>query len=193
MDYLTAVKYLENGDAKSCVQFFKENNYFLEYAYALVLLDDLEKAQSVLLNLDSIRSDWLLKLIDIFSGIYNVYPTYFQIRNFLEIDVNIFFRANKNDYINSILRMIDIFQEINSEAYKCIARVLLKNNYKKECKIFLDRSVDFYYNDVELHYLYVEYYLSIADYENAKKSVETCIRINPDYYPAKKTMKIFLK
>lgn len=186
MDYLTAVKYLENGDAISCIDFFKDNNYGLEYAYALVLSGDLEKAQSVLVDLDSVRSDWLLKLIDIFNGMYNIYPSYFQIRNFLEIDVNIFFRANKIDYVNALLRMIDAFQEINGESYKCIARVLLKNNYKKECKIFLDKSADAYYNDVELHYLFVEYYLAINDYENAKKSVEKCIIINPEYYPALK-------
>ena len=133
------------------------------------------------------------KLIDIFNGMYNIYPSYFQIRNFLEIDVNIFFRANKIDYVNSLLRMIDAFQEINGESYKCIARVLLKNNYKNECKIFLDKSADAYYNDVELHYLFVEYYLSINDYENAKKSVETCISINPEYYPALKQKEFWQK
>ena len=193
MDYLTAVKSLENGDFSSCIDYFREDNCPLEYAYALVLAGKLEDAQKILVDIDSVRADWLLKLIDIFNGIYNICPSYFQIRNFLEIDIDIFFKAKRIEYVNALLRMVDVFQDINSETYKCIARVLLKNGYKNECKIFLDKSADDNYNDVELQYLYVEYYLALQDYENARKRVDICISINPEYYPAKRTKQILAK
>lgn len=192
MDYLTAVKSLEKGDL-SCMDFFKDNNYPLEYAYSLVLKGELETAQRILLDMDSVRADWLLKLIDIFSGIYNIYPSYFQIRNFLEIDIDMFFKAKCIEYVNALLRMVNVFQDINSESYKCVARVLLKNGYMNESKIFLDKGADDNYNDVELQYLFVEYYLALQDYDNARKRIDICMGINPEYYPAKKTGQILAK
>ena len=185
MDYKTATELLENGQSCECIEFFKSGGYDIEYAYALLLNDDLKLAESVIEPIDSIRADWLKKIIAIING--NIeYPTYFQIRNFLEIDLTIFIKSGRIDYVNAILRLADVFQGINSETYKFLGRGLLKNDFPKESKIFLDRSLESYYNDVELHYLFVEYYIYIKDYDKAKKSALTCLKINPEYYPAKK-------
>ncbi len=188
MNYIEALNLLENGKVKECIDYFKNNNYLIEYIYALIMTDNLEEAEKLSEQIDSVRADWVLKLIPIMQGKLKEYPTYFQIRNFLEIDISMLFKANKKEYIQCILNEADIFQEINSESYKFLGRVLLKNDYPYQAKMFLDRSLNQYYNDVELHYLFVEYYLYMKDFTNAKRAAENCIKINPDYYPAKKTL-----
>ena len=188
MDYNKAIRLLENGEYKECLDYFKNNGHSLEYAYALILSGDLDKAFSVVENLDSVRSDWVKKLISVFKG--NIeYPTYFQIRNFLEIDLKMLIRANCIEYVNKILSVANIFQGINNESFKLFGRGLLKNGFPNEGKTFLDRSLNEYYNDVELHYLFAEYYMEVGDKQNIKKAIENCLKINPEYYPAKKTYK----
>ena len=188
MEYKEALEKLERIEIDGCIDFFKKNGYDLEYAYCLLLLGKLKEAKTVAETKNSVRNDWLLKLINICQGVVE-YPTYFQIRSFLEIDLSLLIKAKKFDYVNNILKMAQRFQGTNNESYKFFGRGLLKNGYPKEAKIFLDRSLGDYYNDVELHYLYVEYYLLIGDKINAKKSVENCLRINPQYYPANKMYK----
>lgn len=187
MNYKEAEKLLEEGKAEKCIDYFKKNNHILEYAYALVLTGDTDKAQEVLKTIDSVRSDWLKKLIPMMKGYVMEYPTYFQIRNFLEIDLTMLIKSGRIEDAQYILGAADVFQEINSESYKFIARAMLKNGYSDMSKQYLDKSSFYYYNDVELHYLYVEYYLYKKDFENAKNAVEKCLKINPEYFPAKKT------
>lgn len=189
MNYNDAVNKLLDIDIKGCIDFFRKNNYPLEYAYALFLSDKPDEALSVLKNLDSVRADWLYKLISILKG-RKEYPTYFQIRCFLEIDMELLIKAQKIEYVNIILKYIDFFQGINGESYKLAGRCLLKNGYPKESKYFFDKSLNDYYNDMELHYLYVEYFLHFGDKENAKKAIKNCLRINPEYFPAKNMQKI---
>jgi len=190
MDYIKAKELLEHGHPEDCTDFFKENNYPLEYGYALVLSGDLENAYKVFSSIDSHRADWMLKLIPIMQKSFSLYPTYFQIRNFLEIDLSMLFKTNQIEYINNILLASEMFQSVNNESFKCIGRALLKNGFPNEAKVFFDKSMENYYRDVELHYLFVEYYLYINDIENAKKSVENCLKLNPDYYPAKRMKEI---
>lgn len=188
MDYNIAVKKLYNGEANECLDFFYKNGYNLEYAYSLLLSGKIIEAKEIADSNDSVRYDWLSKLITICGGGIE-YPTYFQLRSFLEIDLSMLIKAKKINYVNNILRLAEKFQGINSECYKFFGRCLLKNGFKKESKIFLDRSLNDYYNDVELHYLYVEYYLSCGDKKQAKIAAKKCLKINPEYYPAKKTYK----
>ena len=188
MDYKQAFERLENGEAVSCIEYFKKNGYELELAYALFLTGKTNEAKKILQSHDSVRYDWLLKLINISEGKTD-YPTFFQIRNFLEIDLSLLVKYEKYDYINNLLKMAQKFQGINGESYKFFGRGLLKNGYPKEAKFFLDKSLEDYYKDVELHYLFAEYYLYCGDMANAKKAAANCLAINPNYYPAVKLLK----
>lgn len=189
MDCKTAVKMLEAGNGKEVKDYFKKNNYLLEYGYCLLLEGDLERAYEILAPLTSTRAEWAVRIIALIKNIYGEMPTYFQIRSFLEIDISLFIKYNQIEYVQKILDSADFFQEINMETYKFIARALLKNNYLGVSKIFLDKSSSDYYNDVELHYLYAEFYLAHDDKDNALKAVQTCLQLNPNYYPAVRTYK----
>lgn len=187
MDYKTAEKLLENGKKNEVREYFKKNNYLLEYGYCLLLGGELDSAKEILAPLTSTRAEWAVNIIALIKNVYGEIPTYFQIRNFLEIDISLFIKYKKFEYVQKILDSIDFFQEINPETYKFVGRALLKNNYMGSAKILFDKSCSEYYNDVELHYLYAEFYLAHNDKENALKAVNTCLRLNPSYYPAVRT------
>ena len=45
MDYKEALRHLENGEIKSCIDYFKNNHYELEYGYSLMLSNKLNDAK----------------------------------------------------------------------------------------------------------------------------------------------------
>ena len=101
INYDIAKKTLEAGKT-DYIDFFKDNGNILEYGYSLLLRGDLKKAKEILQTIESTRADWAVKLIQFMKGYVEVLPTYFQIRNFLEIDINLLLLANQSDAISYI-------------------------------------------------------------------------------------------
>ena len=173
--------------------FFSENNNCLtfspvsiETAYLLVLNNDLQKALDMFMLLDSPRARWGRSLVQILKGYLQDSPSYFEIRNFFEIDLDFFIKNDKVEFIESLLGSTDYLISINHEIYKYAARVLLENNIPDGAKIYLDKSKNVFYKDPELHFLYTKYFIITKDIANAKFHINECLRILPDYFPAKK-------
>lgn len=171
--------------------FFSKNDEYnfksgsIEHAYLALLENDLETASKVFSSLDSPRAKWGKALVDILSGYIEVYPTYFEIRNFLEIDLDFLLKNEKIDYVELVLGSLELLSDINQETYKYVARVMLENRLYKAAREYLEKSKDIFYNDPELHFLFAKYYLTTRDYENADFHLDECLNILPDYYPAK--------
>ena len=187
MKYSEAIDLLENGKADKSIKYFQDNNNLLEYGYSLLMLGKIEEAKKIFLQSDSHRANWALKMISVANNEFYDYPTYFQIRNFLEIDISMLLKNKQLDFVQNLINYAQFFYGLNNESYKFFARALLKNGFTEGCKYFLDKSQDSNYNDTELQYMFVEYYLYINDIENAKKSIKKCLSVNPEYYPAIKT------
>ena len=158
----------------------------IEHAYLALLNNELDNAYKIFAKLDSPRSNWGKTLIEIINCRIIRFPTYFEIRNFLEIDLDFLLKNGKIDYIESILGSLEILVKINNETYKYVARVMLENNFKDAAKKYLDKSRDIFYNDVELHFLYAKYFIETNKYHQAFKHINLCLEILPDYFPAKK-------
>ena len=90
----------------------------VEYAYLSILNNDLDTAQLIFESLDSPRARWGMALVDILNGYIEKYPSYFEIRNFLEIDLDFLIKNEKIDYTEQFLGAIDILIGINQEPYK---------------------------------------------------------------------------
>ncbi len=171
--------------------FFNENKkiqfpaHSIESAYLLILNNDLKSAQAIFESLDSPRALWGKAFVDILIGYIERMPTYFEIRNFLEIDLDFLVKNEKLDYIEQILGSLEHLININQETYKYVARVFFENKLYNVAKEYLDKSQGIFYNDPELHFLFAKYYINIRDYELASKHIEACLSILPDYYPAK--------
>lgn len=185
MDYDKAIGYLEQGKADKCAGYFKDNGYNLEYGYSLMLSGMLNESARVFETVQSFRSDWALKLISLMKGHFNGTPTYFQIRCFLEIDINLLIKSDQTSYVELIAGAAQAFQNINSESYKFFARVFLKNDYLFQAKAFLDKGAGVCYRDPELHFLYAEFYFMNNDLKSVQRELDICLQVSRNYYPAK--------
>ncbi len=157
----------------------------LEHAYLAILNDDLLSAKKVFCSLSSPRARWGKALTDILSGYIEEYPSYFEIRNFLEIDLDFLLKNEKIDYVEQVLGSLNILSEINNETYKYVARVMYENKLYKVSREYLDKSKSLFYKDPELHFMYAKYYMNFGNYKDAEFHIDECIKILPDYYPAK--------
>lgn len=186
LSYNEALTLLLNGDG-SCAEYFKDKNCMLEYGYSLICTRKLGEAKQIFKQIeDDIRADWAIKLINLIENKIDKLPSYFQIRNFLEIDLNILLSAKCPDYIENIINAADFLYNINQESYKFIARFLYNNNFEELALYYLLKSKNKFYKDPEMHYLMAHCYIKMNHIDLAKKSLNACIQIIPDYLPAKR-------
>ena len=179
-----------SGKIKGCRAYFEDNGYFIEAAYSCIILDKLDKAEELFLKTKDmdIRANWGLFLLQMIKGDIKSFPTYFQIRNFLELDLNILILYCKGNYIEKIIKYADFMAYYNPECYKFIGRVFWANNLISAAKFFLRRAKDKFYQDPELHYLLAYIFYNEKDIEHCKKALNTCLEILPEYNPAKKLL-----
>lgn len=185
-DYSKAKEKLLAVQDLSCRKFFLENGYLLEYAYCELLDDNLEIAKEIFYSLreKDVRAHWGYILISFIEGQVTEYPTYFEIRNFLEIDLNILIKYFKGDYVEKILRYSDFMFSVNPEVYKFIGRVLYNNNMEIQAMYFLENAKSYFYHDPELHFLIAYIYYNKNDFQKSEKSLQDCLYVLPKYYPA---------
>lgn len=168
-------------------EFFKQNNLLLEYAYCELLTGNLEEAKKTfesLKDFDS-RADWANKLIQFMKGYVATIPSYFQIRNFLEIDLNLLLQSGQAEYVENIINGADLFYSINPESYKFISRVMMNNDFVDIALFYLHKAKDKFYYDPEMHFMLANCYLKKGEISQAKKALLNCLNILPKYYPAK--------
>lgn len=156
----------------------------IEHAYLDVLEGDLKTAFLIFSNIDSPRAKWGKAFVSILQGFLTEYPTYFQIRNFLEIDLDLLLKNEKFEYIEQFLGSLEILSSINQEIYKYTARVMYVNRLYSAALKYMEKAKEIYYNDAELHFLLAKYYLRVNDCNQALFFVEECLKLIPDYYPA---------
>lgn len=178
------------GDFFSAENYFHCNDCVLEYAYCKLLEGDADSAKSAFLSIyrKDLRADWGRKLIQFIQGYVSEVPSYFQIRNFLEIDLNLLIKADQPDFVENIINGADIFYSINPESYKFIARVMLNNGFQEVALFYLNKAKDKFYNDPELHLMLANCYIQNGSIEAAKNSLGNCLIILPDYFPAKRLL-----
>lgn len=161
----------------------------VEHAYLAILDNDLTSAGAVFESIDSPRSNWGVSLVQILNGFLERFPTYFEIRNFLEIDLDFLIKNDKIDYVQQVLGSLKILSDINQETYKYVARVLYANRYYNASKDYLEKSKNLLYHDPEMHFMFARFFLKDREYESAAYHIKECLKIIPDYFPAKKLKK----
>lgn len=170
--------------------FFKQNCFSLEYAYCKLLSGNIETAEvefDKIKNTD-FRANWAIKLIQFIKNSISEMPTYFQIRNFLEIDLNLFLQAGQPLFVENVINGADIFYSVNPESYKFISRVMLNNDFTDVALFYLLKAKDKFYCDPEMHLMLASCYLKKGELSQARASVNNCLAILPDYFPAKKLL-----
>lgn len=186
LDYKTAKDKLLASDINGCQRFFKENGCIVESAYCELLSDNIESAKTLFENASeyNIRADWGLFLCKLIQGYADKYPTYLQLRNFLEIDIDILIKNAKGQYVQNILKYSDWLASINPEVLKFIGRVLIVNGLEEHGRMFLQHAKDYFYQDPELHYLLAVECLKQNDSIGVLKAINACLDVLPGYFPA---------
>ena len=189
-EYESAKRELLDLKFEKCENYFRTNNYPLEFGYCELLKGNLDNAKRILapISKNNPRAHWALRMIQFIEGYVTFLPTYFEIRNFLEVDIYLLLKAKKIDWVENIINGDDLFFSVNSESYKFIARVLMYNKFSEVAKIYLDKGLENTYGDPELHIILADYYIFKNEIEKAKKTLNNCLRILPGYYPAKKKL-----
>ena len=190
-DYKKAKEKLLTELDADCQQFFVKKGYILENAYFELLSDNIQKAKNLFnaIKQNDIRAHWASFMISMIEADIREYPSYFELRNFLEIDLNILINYFKGDYVEKIVRYADFMFTINPEVHKFIGRVFYNNGYDEQGMYFLDRARSYFYHDPELHYLLAFIYYNRKNFEKAEKALNDCIYILPEYYPAVNLLK----
>lgn len=185
-EYKQAKEKLLAAFDNDCRQFFVKNGYMLENAYCELLSDNISKAKNLfaVLKDNDIRAHWAYCMISMIENNIREYPSYFELRNFLEIDLNILINYFKGDYVESIIRYSDFMFTINPEVYKFIGRVFYNNGLKEQGIFFLERAKNYFYHDPELHFLIAYIYYNNKDFKRAEKALTDCLYILPAYFPA---------
>lgn len=195
--YVLNKEKLFNGNLKQAKTFFAKNGYTLEYAYCKLLEDDLKGAKQLFSKTKDIdnRALWGYKLSTILQKKftteeinYDEMPTFFQLRNFLEVDLSLLMTYSKGTYVEILCAYADVFATINGESYKFFARAFHFNHYNEFAKFFAEKAKDFFYNDPELHYHIALMNYSGGNKEDAKKYCLSCLHLLSEYFPAKKML-----
>ena len=156
----------------------------IEHAYLLILYNDLNAASAIFEQIDSPRAKWGEVLVSVLKGFLQKYPTYFQIRNFYEIDLDFLLKNERINYTELMLGALEVFSSINQEVYKYAARVMYGNKLYTAALKYMNKSKKLYYNDAELHFMLAKYYLRVNDFDNSEFYINECLNLIPDYYPA---------
>lgn len=186
LEYKKNVEKLWASDNNGCRQFFNKNGYTLEEAYCCILDDDIQEAKKLFTSIEGrdIRAKWGRFLCGIIQEKIEGYPSYFGLRNFLEIDLNFLTSHYKGEYVENIVKYADWLYTINPEVHKYIGRVFMNNHLEEFGMMFLLKAKDYFYNDPELHYLLAEAYFKQKNYEECQKAVDNCLNVLPEYFPA---------
>jgi len=197
--YSENLKDFENGKVKKAGMFFSRHGYELEAAYCKLVEGNLKGAKQLFLKLrdKNLRADFGYRLVNILQSKLpdepvpvEKLPKFFQLRNFLETDLNMLIKYNKGDYVEKLCMYSDILAGINSETYKYFSRVFFFNNYIEYALHFAMKAKSYFYNDAELHYHLALIMMAQNNHEMAMNYCNSCLRIADNYYPAKHLLQI---
>lgn len=183
--------FLQEGDLNQAYNFFNQAKNFQGCGYCKFLTGNLAQAEIIMTMIkdSSPFANWILFLIDIIKCENKRVPTYFQIKNFYEQDLNMLYKAGQIEYAKKIIEKNNFLERYNKEIYKMTARVLMNNEILVEAQRYLKKSIDICYKDPETHYMLAEIYIKSANIEKARQEFLKCIEVSGTYLPAENRLK----
>lgn len=183
---------LQECDIECAYNFYEKAENLEGCAYCKIIKGDYLEAEIILrlIKNSSPFAQWLFAMLMLIQKREDIFVSYFEIRNFLEQDLDIFIKYGQFELINKIISNLQYLEMFNKEVYKYVARVFINNFYRLDlAKKFLDKSLNIFYKDSETHFLYGEFYLLQKDYVKALNSFKKSIIGDCEYSPAEKKIK----
>ena len=187
--------FLREGNLQKAYYYFDLAKNLLGCGYCKFLEGDISQAEVIMtiLKNSSPLADWILFLINLLRCDTSSIPSYFQIKNFYEQDLEMLFALKKEQTAEKIIKKNNILEKYNREIYKMTARVLINNRKHQEAQTYLKKSIDICYKDPETHFLLGEIYVLFNQKEKGIKEFQKCIEVAGRYLPAENRLKILSK
>ena len=181
-----------NGNYKSALELFSAENLYYEAGLCALLSDDEISAKTFWTKEKNpdIATSWGLIILNIINLKIKERPTFFQVRAFLEVYLNLFIQTRHLSWAENLISACDIFAKSNPETYKFIARALFANSYLELTHKFLNESKKLFYFDPEAHFIDSQAYFIEGKYDKALKSINETLNSASDYNPAIEFKKI---
>ena len=161
-----------------------------EQGRCFLLSGDLERTKELWYSVkdDYLPLLWGHHLLQFIDRYVTDIPPFFQIRSFLEVDLDALLSAKQYEFCENIINADDIMAQNNTECYKFIGRVFVYHNFFDIAKIYLEKAKNICYADPEVHFLFAKCYLAKNDIQRAIFSLKTCLERANNYYPAQKLL-----
>ena len=188
-EYLARI-YLEEQNYKEASKLYEKLNMLYEHGRCELLCGNIEKTRNIWNEIKTENSAtlWGKSLLE-FINLYVInIPSFFQIRAFLEVDLDAMLKANLITYCENIVNGAHLLERNNQESYKFIGRVFINNNYYDLAYLFLQKAKDVCYVDPEVHFMLAKYYIEKKDMKQAINSLETSLEKGYGYFPAKRLL-----
>ena len=189
LDFL-ARSYIEIGEYASASSIYAKLGWLYELGRCELLCGNYSNAKQIWADIkeDTPASLWGKSMLE-FINLYVVnIPSFFQIRAFLEVDLDALLNAKQLDFCENIVNGAHLLQKNNQESYKFIGRVFLNNNYIDLALLFLQKAKDICYIDPEVHFMLAKCYLHKQDKTSAIKALNVSLEKGFGYFPAKRLL-----
>jgi len=189
-----ARKYFDEKAYDEAYELFCELNMSYEQGLCKLLSDKLPEAYKIWssVELPAIDIKWALVVYDLIRLKYNNLPSYFQVRAFLEVYLNLFIENKLFTYAENLISAQNILAKSNPEAYKFIARVLYSHGYFDILPDFIALSKQLCYLDPEIHFIEAQMFYGTGEYKKAIEALDDTLKIVPEYFPAHNLKKVIL-
>lgn len=188
-EYLARVMVEERNYSKAS-EIYKNLNMLYEFGRCELMRGNLEETKSIWSKIknETPATLWGRSLLE-FINLYVIHtPSFFQIRAFLEVDLDALLKANLITYCENIVNGAHLFEQTNQESYKFIGRVFVNNSYFDLAELFLKKAKDVCYVDPEVHFMLAKCHIHNNDFESAKKALKTSVEKGYGYFPSKKLL-----
>lgn len=180
--------FLEQKDYQKAAYIYSKLGMLYEFGRCELLMGRIDNTKEIWKNIkeETPATKWGTSLLEFISLYVVNIPTFFQIRAFLEADLDAILNAGLITYAENIANGAHLFAQNNQESYKFIGRVFVNNNYFDLAEIFLYKAKDLFYIDPEVHFLIAKCFLQKGKRDKAIESLEISIEKGFGYYPARK-------
>ena len=128
IEYLARI-YQKEQNYKKAAEIYKNLGKLYEYGRCELLQGNLENTKQIWSQIkeESPATLWGKSLLE-FINLYVIHvPTFFQIRAFLEVDLDALLKSKLITYCENIVNGAHLFMQNNQESYKFIGRVFVNN------------------------------------------------------------------
>ena len=164
---------------------YQNANHREGLAFTLIMMKDIDSAKTILNQINSSPASlWCEFLAELFSGSKPVrkWPSFLEIRQFMEFTVYCLLTSGNNEFIQLLLTNIKKLSDINQDAEKLIGYAYFHFGMPDESIKLLKNSLKKYQFDGEIYYKLGQIYYLQNDFYEAFSMLNNAQLLLPDHY-----------